>query len=254
MSFIQIARQTADKMTQKNFILRIFGFIAILMLLNSCSSPDGVLSDSNAISKEEFERRENNALNDYRVQFKPGFRAKMKLWDAQITQRKLPVLSFTYDGKINMIITKVKLQKSSAPIHDIVFTTGNTSVNSTADVVYKGYDLANTQFRLACEGDSIAGSVHISYDKPVLKQNTNDSNFISHSLVASGFSVRYDKEDIVDFFLKTTKANIVEKTPMELQLNTLLYKRGDAMYIIVAYASSDIKTDNMILKEAVFEK
>lgn len=249
-----LPRKTGGKMIPTNFIFRVLRFIPFLLLFQSCSSPDGVLSDTNEITKEDFERRKLDALNDYQGLFKNEFRTKMKLWDAQISPGKCPVLSFTYDGKINLIITKVVLQNSAAPLKEIVFTSGNATTGTTAGAVYRGYDLANTQFRLAAEGDSIVKTVFISYDRSVLQQNTNDSNFISHRLYASGFSARYEKDGIVDFCLNTTRTNIYEKKPNGLQINTLLYRREETMYIIVAYTDSKIETGNAFLEAAVFGK
>ncbi len=242
-------------MTNKRKIEIIFFLsgisVFLFLFIKGCLFPTiKGLSESN-LTKEEIKTQQNKAYSEYISLFTPEAKKKLILIDSYISKSKHPYLSFTYNTSYMLMEYKMNISKDvKIPLKKIV-RFEKKSADLSTDVVYKGYEETDwMKFSYSSQYDSIVKGIYGTYDDSLLSKTILGDSIINYNFSLTNLSFRYELNGPRDMVLVKQTSSFFEKSPLNLNMNVLFYKKDSSVFLVIIYPRGNgFKIDNSLLND-----
>ena len=207
---------------------------AIFYIIRSCVLPISKKLNETSMPDEVVLLKKKLAKTEYMELFCEKAQKNIRIDDNFISKSKFSYGCYMFNKRYRILVHKIKTYQNNS-LEKIVRTENKGSA-LTPRVAYAGYESSSMKFSYSSVYDSTASNVFIAYDGTLLNTTTKGDSIINYDMFSNTTSFRYEKDGAVDIFYQALQADIwSEKTPKK-EINITLYKKNDAIYIIVIYA------------------
>ena len=125
------------------------------------------------------------------------------------------------------------------------------SADLSTDVVYKGYEETDwMKFSYSSQYDSIVKGIYGTYDDSLLSKTILGDSIINYNFSLTNLSFRYELNGPRDMVLVKQTSSFFEKSPLNLNMNVLFYKKDSSVFLVIIYPRGNgFKIDNSLLND-----